>query len=125
MIRAVASLAASAAMGASGATFVAMSADAPMTQFVTCDVTDHGHAVFGGREIRGTDEYGRPYVVELVGPIAATNEGARLASVRLEAAYGPAIDDRCEVTPIEDVWMVGLPMCDPARAIAGRTLYGC
>lgn len=117
---AIATLAAGGTAGA--ATFVPMSADAPMTQFVTCDVTAHGHGVFGGRVIVGTDERtGAEYVLELVGPLAATHIGAQQAARQMDLVVDG--DDRCEPTAMDEIWQLGAPRCHPARPAAAR--WGC
>lgn len=109
-----------------GAAVAAMPADAPMTWFVTCSADAFDHSVTGGRVIVGAEGYRS----ELIGPVAATREGAVRAAGEFGPLFasGPAYDigAECEPTHASEIWTVGVPLCAPERAAAGHApAFGC
>lgn len=120
----VASAAVAVAMGAIGADGHATTADhdAPMTWFLTCSLTESGRTepIMGGRLFVGAFD-GKAYASELVGPVANSYDSA----VDAAHVFSPIYGDWCEPTPADEVWMINLPYCHPARAAAGRALPGC
>lgn len=96
--------------------------DAPMTWFLTCSLTESGRTepIMGGRLFVGAFD-GKTYASELVGPVANSYDNA----VDAAHVFSPIYGDWCEPTPADEVWMINLPYCHPARAAAGRALPGC
>lgn len=99
MIRAIVMSAAMTASGLGGAAAShVMSEDTPMTWYVTCGSGERSHAVLGGTAM--VNGYG--HRVELVGPVAATFEGAVTFAREATIIMG----DDCEPTRMDDVWRI-------------------
>lgn len=108
MFRTIALSTALAAGGGAVGYATALPADQPFDYFVACPLGDYWdraperEPIFGGRVLV---TYG-DQVVELVGPVAATDNGAAAAAVDYSAAYGA----RCQPVPMWDVWKLSTPL---------------
>ena len=98
MIRALVLSAAMTASGLGGAAAANMSKDTAITWYVTCGSNDRAHPVLGGTAMVN----GSGHRVELVGPVAATWEGAVTFAREATMIMG----DDCEPTRMDDIWRI-------------------